>query len=251
MLTKKPNTSRDQLWHRLTLVTLGLTALVSLCYLVAFISPSLLSGFLPTEGPTPTLVTTLLALPTPAPTTIATDTVLPSWTPEPTRTSPPTNTPRYTPTSSHTPGPTPTFPPTWTPGASSGSPLPTRSNYPFALQNNEIIYTQYFFSSACNWLGIAGQVLDKEGDPITGLPVVLNGGGLQNRITYSGDAPAYGESGWEHFLDNKVKEGDFTIQLYSNQGQPMSDQIQVRTRADCRANLIMIVFELNWDEYVP
>ena len=135
--------------------------------------------------------------------------------------------------------------------ATPGTPPPTRSNYPFALKDNEIIYRQYFFSSECNWLGIAGEVLDKEGNPITGLPVVLNGGGLQNIITYSGYAPDYGESGWEHFLDNKVKEGDFIVQLYNNQGQPVSDQIQVRTRADCRGNLIMVIFELNWDEYVP
>jgi hypothetical protein len=111
--------------------------------------------------------------------------------------------------------------------------------------------TQYFFSSECNWLGIAGLVQDKSGNPFVGLPVVLNGGGFQNYVTYSGNAPAYGESGWEHYLDNKVKEGDFTIQLYSNEPQPISDQIQVHTRADCRANLIMIIFELNWDEYVP
>ena len=58
-------------------------------------------------------------------------------------------------------------------------------------------------------------------------------------------------SGWEHFLDNQVKEGDFRIQLYSNQGEPISDQINVRTRADCYANLIMIMFEQNWGEYGP
>ena len=132
-----------------------------------------------------------------------------------------------------------------------GTPPATRSNYPFALQNNEIIYTQYFFSAECNWLGIAGLVLDKEGNPVIGLPVVLNGGGFQNHVTYSGNAPAYGESGWEHYIDNKVKEGDFSVQLYSNEPQPISDQIHLRTRADCRGNLIFIVFEQNWDEYNP
>jgi hypothetical protein len=94
-------------------------------------------------------------------------------------------------------------------------------------------------------------VFDKEGNPVVGLPVVLNGGGFQNHVTYSGNAPAYGESGWEHFLDSRVKEGDFIIQLYNNKPEPISDQIQVHTRQDCRANLIMIIFEQNWDEYVP
>ena len=250
MSSRESRVSRDRFWHRLTLVTLGLTVLVSVCYLAALISPSLLGGLLPSEKPTPTQAM-VLSLPSATATTVATNTPEPSWTPRPTRTPMPTETPRNSPTPSRIPGPTPTFPPTWTPVPTPGTPPPTRSNYPFALKDNEIIYRQYFFSSECDWLGIAGEVLDKEGNPIPGLPVVLNGGGLQNIITYSGYAPDYGESGWEHFLDNKVKEGDFIVQLYNNQGQPVSDQIQVRTRADCRGNLIMVIFELNWDEYVP
>ena len=251
MATKEPGASRDRLWNRLTFLTLGVTALVSLGCLVAFVSPSLLEGFLPGEEPTPTQAVAL-SFPTPSSTAIpVTDTPVPSWTPLPTRTPRSTGTPRHTSDPSHTPGPSPTFPPTWTPVQSPTAPLPTRSNYPFALQDNEIAYSAYFLGSGCDWLGIAGEVLDKQGNPIAGLPVVLNGGGLQNIITYSGHAPAYGESGWEQFLDSKVKEGDFTVQLYSNQGQPISDQIQIRTRADCRANLILIVFVLNWDEYVP
>jgi hypothetical protein len=242
--------SRDRLWQRLTFVTLGLTGVVSVIYVMAFFSPSLLEGLLPVDQPTPTLAVALV-LPTAEPTLTPTNTAMVTWTYQPTGSPGPTGTPKGSPTSIATRQATPTFPPTWTPILPTGTLPPTRSNYPFALKDNEIIYTQYFFSSDCNWLGIAGLVLDKQGNPIVGLPVVLNGGGFQNHVTYSGNAPAYGESGWEHFLDNKVKEGDFTIQLYSNEPQPISDQIQVHTRADCRGNLIMIIFELNWDEYVP
>ena len=254
MSKRAPNTSRDALWQRLTLATLALTALVSLCYLVIFIQPALLGSVLPNAKAVPTLAQ-VLSLPTPTATPLPTDTPVVSWTPVPTRTPWPTDTPNP-PTPSPSPGPSPTFLPTPTPqdvenNPEPDQPLPTRSNYPFALQNNEIVYTQYFFSETCNWLGIAGQVLDKSGNHILGLPVVLNGGGFQNVVTYSGDAPAYGKSGWEHFIDNQVKEGDFTIQLYDNQGQPISDQVQVHTRADCRTNLIVLIFELNWDEYVP
>jgi hypothetical protein len=243
------NADRDTMWNRLTVAALGLTAVVVVCCLLVFIAPSL-TPFAPRSDTTPTRVT-LLVLPTATATFAPTWTPVVTWTPEPTDPPTPTATPRFTPVDTHTPGPSPTFPPTWTPQATPGSPPPTRSNYPFALQNNELIYTQYFFNSDCNWLGIAGLVLDTEGEPIVGLPVVLNGGGFENHVTYSGNAPAYGVSGWEHFLDNKVKEGDFRIQLYSNQGEPISDQINVRTRADCRANLIMIMFEQNWGEYVP
>jgi hypothetical protein len=249
-LEAESSVSRDRLWHRLTFVTLGLTGVVFLIYVVVFFSPSLLSGLLPVKQPTPTLAVALV-LPTAEPTLTPTNTAMATWTYPPTGSPEATGTRKGSPTPTATRRATPTFPPTWTPIQPTGTPPPTRSNYPFALKDNEIIYTQYFFSSDCNWLGIAGLVLDKQGNPIVGLPVVLNGGGFQNHVTYSGHAPAYGESGWEHFLDNKVKEGDFTIQLYSNEPQPISDQIQVHTRADCRGNLIMIIFELNWDEYVP
>ena len=52
MSSRESRVLRDQIWHRLTLVTLGLTVLVSVCYLAALISPSLLSGLLPSEKPT-------------------------------------------------------------------------------------------------------------------------------------------------------------------------------------------------------
>ena len=241
------STSRDQRWHRLTRVTLGLAGLVVFFYVISFIRPSL-SPF--GARPEPTSVA-LIPTFTGVPTNAATETPVPTWTPPPTGSPTTTGTATSSPPPSRTPAPSPTFPPTWTPMPTLGTPLPTRSNFAFALKDNEIVFTQYFFSSECNWLGIAGLVSDKEGNPIVGLPVVLNGGGLQNVVTYSGNAPAYGESGWEHYLDNKVKEGDFTIQLYNNKPEPISDPINVRTRADCRGNLIMIFFEQNWDEYVP
>jgi hypothetical protein len=247
MSTTDSAEARERQLNRLTVATLVLTGIVALIFLLLFIFPSL-SPFGPKSDPSPVA---MLTLPSATPTTPPTWTAAPTWTRPPTETPFLTDTPLFSATPSRTAGPTPTFPPTWTPKSPPGTSVPTRSNYPFALQNNEIIYTQYFFSSECNWLGIAGLVVDKEGNPVLGLPVVLNGGGLQNVVTNSGNAPAYGESGWEHFLDNKVKEGDFTIQLYNNKPEPISDQIHVKTRADCRANLIMIVFEQNWDEYVP
>jgi hypothetical protein len=206
---EEPDAAQDNMWNRLTVAVLVLTGIVIVLYALVLIFPSL-SPFGPKPEPTGV---SLLVLPTATRTVPPTWTPVPTWTPRATDTPIPTDTPRASPTATRTPGPTPTFPPTWTPAAPPGTPVPTRSNYPFALQNN--------------------------------------GGGFQNHVTNSGNAPAYGESGWEHYLDNKVKEGDFIIQLYNNNGEPISDQINVRTRRDCRANLIMIVFEQNWDEYVP
>lgn len=241
--SKRSRGRGNQLWDTLTTVTLGLAVLVAIFYTVVFIAPSL-SPFGKQE---PTRVA-LLATPTPKPTNAASPTpiVAPAtWTPSPTPT-------RLTPTNSRTPTPTKTPLPTifftLTP-TETGTPTPTRHPWPFKLSDEGVQFMRYPFSSQCDWLGIAGEVVDQEGEPITSIAVVLNGGGLQNVVTQSGQAPDYAPSGWEHFLDSAVKEGDFTIQLW-HQGQPVSEVVDVRTRRDCRANLAYLVFEVAWEDYV-
>jgi hypothetical protein len=240
---KRSKDGGDQLWDTLTTVTLGLAVLVAIFYVVVFIAPSL-SPFGKQE---PTRVA-LLSTPTPKPTVAASFTPIAApatWTPSPTPTRPtPTNS--RTPTPTKTPSPTIFF--TLTP-TETGTPTPTRHPWPFRLSDDGVQYIRYPFSSQCDWLGIGGEVIDQEGEPIMGIAVVVNGGGLQNVVTQSGQAPDYAPSGWEHFLDNKVKEGNFTIQLW-NQGQPVSEVVDVRTRRDCRANLAYLVFEVAWDDYV-
>jgi hypothetical protein len=245
--TNRTRRSGDQPWNVLTTATLGLAVLVVIFYIAVFIAPSL-SPF--GSASEPTLVA-LLNTPTPKPTLAITPTPElppPTWTPEPTRTSPPTNTPlpdRPT----RTPRPTVFFTPIPT---ETGTPTPTTHPYPFKLVDEGVTYERYPFSSDCAWLGIAGEVIDKDGEPVLGIPVVLNGGGLQNVVTTSGDRPDYAPSGWEHFLDSKVKEGTFTIQLYrvvNNQSFPISEAVQVHTRKDCRANLAYVVFEQAWEDY--
>ncbi len=238
--------SSDQLWNTLATATLGVTVLAVIFYFVVFISPSM-SPFGKSE-PTPVA---LLSTPTPKPTLPPTDTPLPvadTWTPEPTRTREPTVTPRPA-QPTRTPRPTVFFTPIPT---ETGTPTPTRHPFPFKLVDEGVEFMRYPFSSTCDWLGIAGEVVDQEGEPVLGIPVVLNGGGLQNVVTNSGDRPDYAPSGWEHFLDSQVKEGLFTIQLYrvrNNQSFPVSELVEVRTRRDCRANLAYLVFELVWDDY--
>lgn len=249
MAESKKSGSADRLWDTLTTATLGLTVLVLIYYTVVFISPSL-SPFGP--KPVPTAVA-LMSTPTPKPTIPITDTPVPpppTWTPRPTRTPPPTNTPRP-PRPTNTPRPTVFFTPIPSP---TGTPTPTRHPFPFKLVDEGVQFMRYPFSSDCNWLGIAGEVVDQNGEPVNGIAVVLNGGGLSNVVTTSGSRPDYAPSGWEHFLDSKVKAGDFTIQLYKVEGNtsfPVSEVVQVRTRQDCRANLAYLVFQVVWEEYVP
>jgi hypothetical protein len=218
---------------------------VTIFYIVAFFAPELTPFG---TKPEPTLVA-LLDTPTPKPTIALTDTPIPSWTPKPSPTLRPTFTPKP-PTPTRTPRPTVIFtlPPTAT--DTPGPPTATLHPYPFKLSEDGVTYTRYFFSSECNWLGIAGEVVDQEGNPITGISVVLNGGGLNNVVTTSGNAPDYAPSGWEHFLDSQPKVGDFTIQLW-HQGQPVSELVEVRTSKDCRRNLAYLIFEVAWEGYTP
>jgi hypothetical protein len=244
---RRTATRTDQLWNVLALVVLGLAVLVVIYFVAIFISPSLAPFG---NSPEPTLVA-LLNTPTAKPTIATTPTSEvppPTWTPEPTRTAPPTSTPLPS-RPTRTPRPTVYFTPLPT---ETGTPTPTIHPYPFKLVDEGIAFQRYPFSSECNWLGIAGEVVNKDGEGVIGVPVVINGGGFQNRVTYSGDAAAYAPSGWEHFLDVQVKEGDFTVQLYRVVGDkafPISESVAVHTRRDCRANLAYVVFEQAWEDY--
>jgi hypothetical protein len=240
----RAKSGNDQIWNGLAVTMLALTVLVTIFYVAIFVSPSLIPFG---NKPEPTLVA-LMNTPTPRPTIAVTNTPPPTWTSEPTRTPPPTSTPlparptrTQRPTMYFTPFPTET-----------GTPTPTTHPYPFKLSDEGISYMSYPFSSSCSWLGIAGEVIDKDGEPVLGVPVVLNGGGFQNHVTQSGQAPDYAPSGWEHFLDSQIKEGTFTIQLYrvvGDQAFPISELVEVRTKRDCRANLAYLVFEQAWDDY--
>lgn len=238
----------DQLWNILAKAVLALTVLVVIYYIVLFIAPSLAPigtakeptrvALLLTHTPKPTLASTSPPMAPPA-----------TWTLEPTRTMVPTSTRRPA-QPTKTPRPTVYFTPNPT---ETGTPTPTRHPYPFKLVDEGVVYMRYPFSSGCDWTGIAGEVVDLEGEPIIGVSVVLNGGGLQNIVTTSGDRPDYAPSGWEHFLDNKLKTGTFTIQLYrviNNQSRPVSELVDVQTRPDCRASLAYLVFEKVWEDYV-
>ncbi len=238
----------DRIWNSLAKLMLALTVFVIVIFMAVFIATSNKPlGAKPEAVPIAVILTS-----TPKPTVIPpTTTSVPTWTTAPSPTPGPTDTPREL-------APTRTTRPTifFTPIPSkTGTPTPTRHPFPFKLSDDGIMYETYPFSSGCDWLGMAGEVRDQEGNHIPGVSVVLNGGGLQNIVTASGNKSEFGESGWEIFVDNKVKEGDFEIQLWnkmwtsSTENQPVSEVVSVRTRADCRANMIYLVFEIAWDDY--
>lgn len=189
------------------------------------------SPLAPTWTPLPTQVT---ATPLPV------STLKPTLTPSPLPTFPTkTPTPTFTPTSTNTPTATPLGP--------TATPTPTRSAYPFTKTDNSPFYLQNFANNAgCGWLGIAGEVLDLNRNPVPldSYRVHVWGSGIDERVVVGG-APSYGPSGWEQFVFDSPVMRDYNVQLESPNGTAVSQIYRVQTRPNCNENLLQIDFVQN------
>jgi hypothetical protein len=211
----------------------------------------------------------IAGLPTPMPVAVvptvpptATPELLqPTWTPQATEVPPtsppvgtlgPTETPSVTPifpskTPTYTPTPTPTNTPTETPVGPPPTLTPTRSEYIFTRSNTSPFYLQNFANSAgCNWMGIAGEVLNLERNPVPAGSYVVHvwGSGIDSRVTV-GSAPDYSPSGWEQFLFDSPVVRDYNVQLETPSGTAVSQVYRVQSRSSCNENLVRFDFVQN------
>lgn len=118
---------------------------------------------------------------------------------------------------------------------------------PFALQAGSPAYVANiaYPEEGCNWMGVAGQVYDSTGAPIVNLGVHLTGTlGEENIdiLAITGTAPQYGEGGFEIVLSDSpmVSSGRLSLQILSDDGQPLSDKVYFDTSSDCSENLVLI-----------
>ncbi|MGC9467359.1 MAG: hypothetical protein ACP5HS_02090 [Anaerolineae bacterium] len=225
---------QERVFNTLSLVVLGMTVVVLLCYISIAINPYLFFNPFP-PGPDAFVVATI----TPSPTSRA---YAATWTPTTTPTVTPTPPPSFTPTITPTPEPT-TPPPTPEPTATP-TPRVTRSPYPFTY---EITYETPLYG--CAWMGVAGTVVDIDGNPLTGYPIHVWGGGIDT-VVYSGDKQAYGDSGWEQFFNNApmAVNGVFRVQIHSRDNPnhpPISAEIVLNYPGYCSKALARIVFVKN------
>ena len=98
---------------------------------------------------------------------------------------------------------------------------------------------------ACNWLGVAGQVYDSTGAPIVNLGMRLTGmlgETIIDEVAITGTATQYGEGGFEFKLADApvASSNSLALQLLSDDGQPLSDEIFFDTSASCEENLVLI-----------
>ena len=190
--------------------------------------PTVARDIPPTNTPLPPPDTpTPLVLNTPRPT--LTPTIAATL---PANTATPTSTP--TPTDTATPGPSPTV-------------TTTRSPFPFTKDLTSPQYLQNYANNAgCDWMGIAGIVLDLNGNPVSQGEYVVHvwDSGIDTRVVV-GDASAYGPSGFEQFLYNEPRFQENNVQLETRNGTAVSQVYRLQTRTNCNENLIRFDFIQN------
>ena len=224
---KKRNTG-GCLLNMLSGILVTATIVVGLVFAIIYINPQAMINPLP-----PTTLPALVLTNTPTPTPKG---VLP---------------PTWTPTSSPTPEPSDTPIPTDTP-IPSETPVPTadiESGTTFILQDGSPSYevNSYHTDAGCDWLGVGGQVFDKDGAPVPGI-LVEAGGSLGDiditGLTLSGMAPNYGEGGYEITLHNTpiASEDAIWIQVLDQANLPLTEKIYFQTFDSCDSNLVRINF---------
>ncbi len=125
------------------------------------------------------------------------------------------------------------------------------SLYRYQIQADPAAISASLFDSSrstCDWTGVAGQVIDLQGSPVTGILVML-GGSLenlvQNQTTITGTARNYGQSGYEFTLADHLVESEETVwvQLVDQSYIPLSAKVYFDTSEDCGESLVIINFK--------
>lgn len=224
---------RLELWDLLSILILLVTLCMGVYFLMIFIDP--MSNMNPLKPLDPDLPPTFTITPRP---------LDPTWTPSATIVPTITDTPRWT----ATPFSSPTLVSLITP-----SDTPTASATPKAPFSSTVTYvnsTVFYPDQACNWLGVAGTVVDTKNSDITGLRLRLVGtlnGKRVEMVTVSGIHRQYGVSGFEFFIGTVPISSNDTlyVQLLDQADIPLSSNVYIDTFNDCSKNLVLIRFKMN------
>jgi len=235
----KQKSRNSRLYSLLSLVFLLLTLLACGLYLFLFLNPYAPINPFPPDTPSPTF--TLVR------------TFEPSWTPKPvtstwTATPPP---PTFTLEPSSTPF---VLGQTLEPFTPTLSPSPTNTLRPanllYAASVEFLDSITLKPDSSCGDLIVAGRVLDAQNQHKQGYIVRL-GGRVPGKnfnppiSTLTGTAPNFGPSGFEFILGVQPVSSSKTlwIQLFDQQGAPLSEQVFLNTFNDCKKNLLLVGFK--------
>jgi hypothetical protein len=121
------------------------------------------------------------------------------------------------------------------------SPLPLPQ---FVKSSDSPYYVQYYSGSGgCDWMGVAGEVLHRDGQPVApdSYLVRITGGGIDAFVPV-GSEPAYGPSGWQQFLFDSPVVRSYEIRLWRVDGAAASPLYSFESRAACDQNLVRFDF---------
>jgi hypothetical protein len=120
------------------------------------------------------------------------------------------------------------------------------SNTMFAPQVGSPVHLPNFLdpNAGCAWSGVAGQVFDPQGVPITGLIINIEGVVDGSPVSYhdlSGSSLRLGAGGYEVKLAGQAltSQGLFVLQLTDVTGAELSSPFNLVTSAACDKNLLI------------
>ncbi|GAP14040.1 hypothetical protein LARV_01800 [Longilinea arvoryzae] len=236
METGTSNPKNDLLWNVLTLAMVAAIVIVGILFLAVFVNPnSALNPFPPVTLPG------VIIIPTETP---GRPTFPPTWTataaPVTATIAPPT---AEVPAVSATPADGNAVAPTATK-------KPSSRGYSFSIQTDPASISSVLFRPewGCDWMGLAGQVVDLKNSPATGIRVQVGGFLGENKVdllSLTGTALQYGRAGYEFTLAEKpiASTGKLWVQLLDQSDLPLSDKIYFDTYDSCEQNLIIINFK--------
>ena len=132
------------------------------------------------------------------------------------------------------------------------SPTSTQISEVYIVQPATPVFMQNFVhtTEGCNWQGVAGQVFDAAGKPITNLVVKVAGvweGIPVSKVGITGmvSGTPYGPGSYEIVLGNKALNtiDQLQIQVFKTDSTPLTIPLSFSTSADCSQNLVMINFK--------
>jgi hypothetical protein len=158
--------------------------------------------------------------------------------------------------STNTPAPTATAVPatataTLVPATATPAPTATVTARPFGVQSASPVYMVNFVhtSDGCSWAGVAGQVFDSTGAPISNYIIKVNGtynGAAFSKLGITGmvTGDPYGPGGYEIIFGTTAVDstGLLKIQVFDTNGNAVSDALTFNTYASCSKNLVIINF---------
>lgn len=125
--------------------------------------------------------------------------------------------------------------------------LAQRSEDWFELLGNLSTFnaSEVYPNADCTWMGVAGVLVDKRGDPQIGYYVQVGFADGSMVETLSGLFPGYGESGYELTLGRPVHAFDkpLWIQVLDENRLPASEKVYFRPSSNCAKSLTMINFQ--------